>query len=150
MQSRSFQVGRYGRLPATFPPPSPAPSFAGSGFSFPGGHRHLRPRHTPGVLPINTSTPVYAPTGHAYAASPASLRSQMSTLPNVAPSPILSLQTRLRFIPPEQLQLLEQKASMKSVDNLADHFDLVFTGDPGQDWMNHVNELERQQATRHQ
>ena len=38
---------------------------------------------------------------------------------------------------------------MKSVDNLSSKFDLVFTGGAGQDWMNHVNELERQQASRH-
>ena len=38
---------------------------------------------------------------------------------------------------------------MKSVDLLKDHFDLVYSGDPGQDWMNHVNELERQQAVKH-
>ena len=79
-----------------------------------------------------------------------SLRSQMITLRSVAPTPTLSLQSRLRFIPPEILRQMESKVSMKSVDNLAEKFKLIFTGEPGQDWMNHVNELERQQASKHQ
>ena len=39
--------------------------------------------------------------------------------------------------------------NMKSVDNVQKNFRLVFSGDPGQDWMNHVNELERQQVCKH-
>ena len=142
MQSLVYQASPLRRPQTTFPPPSPAASFASSDFSFPGGQRHLRPRFSgpaaTRVLP-----------GHDYAASPVSLRSQMSTLRSVAPTPTLSLQSRLRFIPPEVLKQMEDKASMKSVDNLSSKFDLVFTGGAGQDWMNHVNELERQKASRH-
>ena len=39
--------------------------------------------------------------------------------------------------------------NMKTVDNVTDYFSLQFSGDSGQDWMNHVNELERQQASKH-
>ena len=74
----------------------------------------------------------------------------MNTLRSVAPSPTLSLQSRLRFILEETLSQLESKTSMKTVDTLSKRFDLIFTGDVGQDWMNHVNELERQEASRHQ
>ena len=74
---------------------------------------------------------------------------QMSTQKSVVPEPTLSLQIRLRELPPADLEYKESRMNMKSVDNVQKHFRLVFSGDPGQDWMNHVNELERQQACKH-
>ena len=38
---------------------------------------------------------------------------------------------------------------MKSVGQLKDHFGLVYSGESGQEWMNNVNELERQHAVKH-
>ena len=80
---------------------------------------------------------------------PGILESQMGTPRSVVPSPTVSLQIRLREMSPELLQAKESRISMKSVDLLKDHFELVYSGDAGQDWMNHVNELERQQAVKH-
>ena len=134
MRSRVHQVPPTRRQQTAFHPSSPAPIFAGDGTQR--GGQHLG--HPPG-----TTLP------HQFT-QPGIVSSQMVTQHSVVPIPTLSLQIRLKEMAPALLQSKEERLSMKSVDLLADNFDLVFSGESGQDWMNHVNELERQQAVKHQ
>ena len=137
MLSHARQVRPTHRPQTVFSSPSPAPTFAAPGYSsfgggqqFPSGHQRAPTASFPSQA---TSSSMSHPGTH--------------TQRSVVPSPTLSLQMRLREMPPGVLEAREAKIHMKTVDSVTEHFDLVFSGDSGQDWMNHVNELERQQAS---
>ena len=135
MPSRACQVRSTRRPQTAFFAPSPAPA-AAHGYSFSRGGQSLGQQQSRSIFPQNS------------AHSGITAASQSGTLRSVVPAPTVSLQIRLREMDPSLLKEKEYKLSMKSVDLVADHFKLVYSGDPGQDWMNHVNELERQSANR--
>ena len=136
MLSRVFQVRSARRPQTAFLPPSPAPVFDAPGFPFSGGRQHLG--HQPGAVSSRL------PSQSGITAS------QMGTQRSVVPAPTVSLQIRLKEMDPSLLEYKESRLSMKSVDLVTEHFTMVYSGDSGQDWINHVNELERQQAVKHQ
>ena len=148
MRSHVSQVRSSRRQQTAFQTPIPASAYAVPDYSFAGGQNLGQPfvQPTAASVPHNYSngTSQSHQLGHSSITA-----SQIGTLRSVVPAPTLSLQIRLQEISPELLAAREAKANMKSVERVTKTFTLTYSGDSSQDWINHVNELERRQTVRH-
>ena len=74
---------------------------------------------------------------------------QNNTFSNVVPNPLASLAWRLRPVTVHIAQHQDDKCDMKSVDKAVKDFDVLFSDESSQHWMEHVNEIERKHASKH-
>ena len=68
---------------------------------------------------------------------------------NVVPKPDPTLQARLKPVAAEEAERRDRKVKMSAVDDAMKSFSRRFTGNMSENWLEHVNELERRLAIKH-
>ena len=67
----------------------------------------------------------------------------------MVPKPDPTLQARLKPVAAEEAERRDRKVKMSAVDDAMKSFSRRFTGNMSENWLEHVNELERRLAIKH-
>ena len=89
------------------------------------------------------------PIAHRIQAGSGHNGNHFDTSMNVAPKPDPSLRARLKPVAAEDAASRDRKAKMSTVDDALKRFERRFSGNLTENWLEHVNELERRLATKH-